>query len=251
METQEKREVKTVICAEDIKRMMPGKLLLHRLPTEVTTVHGVALPDNKTEKNLWCRVIKAGGPTIKYGSKVPCVISHIPVEPGTLVSVRQYTGQKISKVDSNLIIIDGTDVEGIMSDDMFVPCWNRVLVKADERQEKMGRFYLPEISRGEPASGTVIGAGPGYFSAKGGFIDTAAELPPGTRVHFNRWAGYRVTVKGQEYSLVQYFADFEWREHSGGKEGAQCTRQLMSSCKSDVWLILPPGMVVDSVPVRR
>lgn len=255
METKER--YKKMATAFDVEKLLPGRVLLKRLPPEDMSAEGAALPENRAEKNLHCRVLGIGNPRTQdiYGNPFPdgntepTICSDPPIKVGDLVSVRQYTGQRINRVDSTEIIVDGKDIEGGIIEGVFIPAWNWVLVAADARQEAIGHIQLPELSQGEPASGHVVASGPGYYTKKGVFINTRDDLPIGSRVLFNRWAGYRPQIKGREYSLVTYFKDFEWRTR-GGKEGI-CRNTQMSSCKTDIYAIIPSDVTVSSIPQVR
>lgn len=95
----------------------------------------------------------------------------------------------------------------------FRPTWNYVLVEKEKPSEKIGRFFLPEVSQPEPWIAKVIAKGPGYPTDEGVFLE--CDLKIGGRYLVNRFAGYKMTIAGREFTVVQWFPNWKsdiWAE---------------------------------------
>lgn len=105
----------------------------------------------------------------------------------------------------------------------YQPTWNRVLVEKEEPPEKLGSFWVPDVSKLEPFIARVIAVGPGYFDEEGNHVPMTVK--PGDRILMNRWAGYQVTLDGKVYYWIYQFADN----------------------RTDIWGIVPEGMSVEAI----
>ena len=51
---------------------------------------------------------------------------------------------------------------------MIKAVWDAIIVKADEKNEKMhGKFIIPDLTQEKATIGTIIGVGPGRWNAAG------------------------------------------------------------------------------------
>lgn len=105
----------------------------------------------------------------------------------------------------------------------FQPTFNRVLVEKEEVDDKLGSFFIPELSKVEGLMARVIAVGPGYYTEDGVFFPTTVK--PGDRVLVSRWAGYQVKINGKEYMWMYEFRDK----------------------RNDIWGLVPEGVSVQPV----
>jgi chaperonin GroES len=80
------------------------------------------------------------------------------------------------------------------------PLWGNVCLKLDPPDEKTeGGLWIPEPTREQKLSGTVMAVGAGRIDVDGVFHPT--DLKPGDKVMFGRYLGYRVPVEGEKYYM--------------------------------------------------
>lgn len=71
------------------------------------------------------------------------------------------------------------------------PLGARLLVRKDASPERVGSIIVPEIARREQVTGEVL--------AVGGAV---ADLRPGQRITFGRYAGSRLRLDGEELWML-------------------------------------------------
>ena len=69
------------------------------------------------------------------------------------------------------------------------PLLDRVLIRPDPVEEKMGSILMPDHLQSRPRRGTVLAVGPGRYDAEGALVPMG--LKGGERVVFarSRWTG--------------------------------------------------------------
>ena len=84
---------------------------------------------------------------------------------------------------------------------MFKPLQDRIVIKQDEGDEKVGSIIVPQGAREKPMKGTVVAVGPGRV------IETGELIVPGVKagdsVLFTKYAGTEVEVDGGTYLVVR------------------------------------------------
>lgn len=78
---------------------------------------------------------------------------------------------------------------------------DRILIRKDPVQEKIGRIYVPEFCRQPSDQGVVVSIGTGDdYNGK----PWTCELRVGDRVVFNKLSGSPKTIDGVDYQTVRY-----------------------------------------------
>lgn len=113
----------------------------------------------------------------------------------------------------------------------FRPTWNRVLIEKEEPDEKIGMFYIPDVSKPVPCVARVIAVGPGYYDDAGNFVATTVK--PGDRVFINRWAGYQVAMNGKKLIWLYEFRDNRTDIWGLVEEGVHVTTPMPKSKRVD------------------
>ena len=87
-------------------------VLLERLDTETATPDGrFELSNERFDKNYHCKIIAVGPGVHAYsGMHVPATVR---AKVGDIVIVRQFEGQKISKLSDKYLLCDGRYIEAI------------------------------------------------------------------------------------------------------------------------------------------
>ncbi len=90
----------------------------------------------------------------------------------------------------------------MLSVDKINPLENRVIVKAQDAQQKTaGGIVLPSSAQETPHWGVVLKAGPGKRSNDGQLIANA--IKPGDRVIYGQYAGTKFKIDSQEYIFLR------------------------------------------------
>lgn len=87
----------------------------------------------------------------------------------------------------------------------IIPLYDKVLVKRDDKEEKVGSIYLPQNNSEAPDTGIVLEAGEGYRDFQTGAL-APLKVKKGDRVLFSRYAGMVVKV-GLDEALVMSETD--------------------------------------------
>jgi chaperonin GroES len=77
---------------------------------------------------------------------------------------------------------------------------DRVMVKPDDETTSPGGIVLPETAKERPQKGTVVGVGEGRRDESGKLIPV--ELAEGDRVVFAKYGGHKVTVDGEDFTIL-------------------------------------------------
>jgi chaperonin GroES len=82
----------------------------------------------------------------------------------------------------------------------FTPLGNRIVVKQNEAEQKIGNILLPETLQYKPLEGVVVAAGPGLRSENGTLIPM--EVKVGDNVIFARNTGTEVKIGTDKFVIV-------------------------------------------------
>lgn len=81
------------------------------------------------------------------------------------------------------------------------PINDRVLVKADEAEEKTaGGLILTSESKEKPVTGSVVAVGEGALDSDGKRIPMPVKV--GDKVLYGKYGGTEVTVQGEDYLIL-------------------------------------------------
>lgn len=82
------------------------------------------------------------------------------------------------------------------------PLNDRVLVKADEAEEKTSSgLYLPESAREKPQTSTVVAVGPGNLNEDGERTPLVVKI--GDKVVYASYAGTEVELDGEKHTILR------------------------------------------------
>lgn len=82
------------------------------------------------------------------------------------------------------------------------PIGDRVLVKADEAEEKTsGGLILTSDSKEKPVTGKVIAVGNGSTNEKGEKVPVPVKV--GDKILYGKFGGTEVTVEGEDYLILR------------------------------------------------
>lgn len=84
------------------------------------------------------------------------------------------------------------------------PFGDRVIVRPDSAEEKIGSFYVPDVAQERPARGTVLAVGPGHRLDDGTYVPLVVQ--PGDKVIYGHFTGAEALF-GREEVLVLREAD--------------------------------------------
>lgn len=85
---------------------------------------------------------------------------------------------------------------------MIKAVWDAIIVKADEKTEKMhGKFIIPDLTQEKAIMGTIVGVGPGRWNAAG---DTRIPMSftVGQKVVLSQVGPTKLEWEGIEYIAV-------------------------------------------------
>ena len=86
----------------------------------------------------------------------------------------------------------------------FKPLHDYVTVELDEVPEKSaGGIILPDGTKEQTVSGTVLALGPGKYSEQGKRL--VPELKVGEKILLGKYAGSKIKVQGQEMLIIKEF----------------------------------------------
>jgi chaperonin GroES len=81
------------------------------------------------------------------------------------------------------------------------PVLDRIMIKQDAAQDKMGKFLLAETAQQKPLRGTVVAVGPGALNSMGKTIPM--EVKVGDSVVYGQFVGQPVEEEGEEYIIMK------------------------------------------------
>lgn len=89
------------------------------------------------------------------------------------------------------------------------PLQDRVVVKRieEEKEKKVGSFYVPDVAKEKPQEGIVLAVGEGYITPAGTLIPLSVQ--EGDTVLFGKYSGTEVNVviNGENVTLLILKAD--------------------------------------------
>lgn len=81
------------------------------------------------------------------------------------------------------------------------PVLDRIIIKQDEGDDKVGAILLADTAREKPKRGTVVAVGPGGYSSDGTYIPMMTKV--GDRVIYSEFAGANIVVDQEKYVVVK------------------------------------------------
>lgn len=82
----------------------------------------------------------------------------------------------------------------------FTPFGDRLLVKVEEAETKVGNIFLAETAQEKPNTGVVIVVGPGK-KEKGELVPMYVQA--GDRIIFGKYAGSPIKIDGEELLILK------------------------------------------------
>lgn len=84
---------------------------------------------------------------------------------------------------------------------MIKPLGDRVVIKAQEREEKTkSGIVLPDTAKEKPQEGTIVAVGTGKMLENGQRV--ALDVKAGDKVIYSKYAGTEVKFDGQDYLIL-------------------------------------------------
>lgn len=83
----------------------------------------------------------------------------------------------------------------------IVPLNDRIILRQEDKETKIGRIFLPDGSQEAPARGTVLAVGRGTRLQDGTLA--APSVKPGDQVVFAKWAGDKIEHDGEELLMLR------------------------------------------------
>ncbi len=80
------------------------------------------------------------------------------------------------------------------------PLADRVVVRPEPADEKIGALYVPDTAKEKPQRGTVVAAGPGRVE-NGSKIDMSVK--EGDTVLYGKYAGTEVNLNGEDLLIMR------------------------------------------------
>ncbi len=98
--------------------------------------------------------------------------------------------------------IDIRHINYLIKDDMETPMLNRVMIRQDEGQDKIGVLEVPDNAKTKPRRGTVIAVGPGERNTTDGSL-IPMQVKAGDKVIYGEFASIEVEVNGQKVVMAK------------------------------------------------
>lgn len=73
------------------------------------------------------------------------------------------------------------------------PCGKRILVKRDDKLEKIGSIYVPDTSKEQPVIGTILAIGEDVENP---------DLKPDVRIMFGKYAGTDLEIDREPRTII-------------------------------------------------
>lgn len=83
----------------------------------------------------------------------------------------------------------------------IVPLNDRIIIRQEDPEKKIGRIFLPDGSQEPPARGKVLAVGRGTRLPDGTIMEPA--IKPGDAVVFAKWAGDKIEHDGEELLMLR------------------------------------------------
>lgn len=78
--------------------------------------------------------------------------------------------------------------------------YDRILVRPDKAEDKVGSIFVPDSAKEKPQRGTVLAVGTGRFENG---IHIPMKVKPFDTVLFGKYSGTDIELDGQEYSIMR------------------------------------------------
>ena len=79
--------------------------------------------------------------------------------------------------------------------------FDRVVIKPDDAEEKVGSLYIPGNAQETPQKGEVVAVGPGAHTETGTLVPMSVGV--GDRVVYSKYAGSEIKIDGEKYVIVE------------------------------------------------
>lgn len=83
----------------------------------------------------------------------------------------------------------------------FRPLFDRVAVRRDSAEKKIGSIIVPENHAEAPSLGEIIAAGPGRTDDAGELIPLSVSV--GQRIIFGKWSGSEIKLNGETLLIMR------------------------------------------------
>jgi chaperonin GroES len=84
----------------------------------------------------------------------------------------------------------------------FRPLSDRILVKPDVAEERVGRIIIPDAAKEKPARGVIVAMGPGVLHKNGGRMPMP-DVRPGDRVYYSKYSGTEIKLDGAQHLVMR------------------------------------------------
>lgn len=81
------------------------------------------------------------------------------------------------------------------------PVLDRIIIKQDEGDEKVGVLFVSDTAKEKPRSGVVVAIGDGAIGYDGGRLPMMAKV--GDTVIYQEFAGQAVEIYGNPYVIIK------------------------------------------------
>ncbi len=81
------------------------------------------------------------------------------------------------------------------------PVLDRIIIKQDEGDEKVGVLFVSDTAKEKPRSGVVVAIGDGAIGYDGGRLPMMAKV--GDAVIYQEFAGQAVEIDGNPYVIIK------------------------------------------------
>lgn len=81
------------------------------------------------------------------------------------------------------------------------PVLDRLIIKQDPAEEKVGVLLIPENAKQAPRQGTVMAIGPGARLSDGKVVPM--EVKVGDKVVYMEYSGHDIVINGEKYIIVE------------------------------------------------
>lgn len=81
------------------------------------------------------------------------------------------------------------------------PVLDRIIIKQDEGEEKVGVLFVSDTAKEKPRAGFVVAVGDGAIGYQGGRLPMMAKV--GDKVVYQEFAGQPVEIDGEQYVVIK------------------------------------------------
>lgn len=168
--------------------------------------NGLAVPSNKVNGEMICKVIVIGKPVVVNGVDWP-----LDAKVDDWVVCRQYDGEELTDLDIQHRTIAFSLIEAVVVFDVpFIDrkeghslraLSNRIIIRKEGEVEKCGYFAIPYGLEDPPATGTVLSVGPGLVREDGSGRNPI-PCTVGQRVAFRPYSGCAFELNEEEVQII-------------------------------------------------